>query len=66
MSDPRNAPEVTQAERDEYAAALTEARLKLRDAEIAWYRAFGAAPMGHEREFAATVYERIRCATRRF
>ena len=65
MATPRNAPEPTQAERDEYAAAMVEARLKLREAEQAWYKAFAAAPVGHEREAAAAVYERIRCATRR-
>lgn len=66
MATPRNIPEPTQAERDEYAAAMVDARLKLREAEQAWYKAFAAAPLGNEREFAATVYERIRCATRRF
>jgi hypothetical protein len=65
MNNPRNAPEPTQVERDEYAAAMTEARLKLREAEQAWHKAFCAAPLGSEREYAAAVYERIRCATRR-
>lgn len=66
MATPKNAPEPTQAERDAYAAAVTEARLKLREAELAWHRAFVAAPLGDEREFASTVYERVRCATRRW
>ena len=65
MADPRNAPEVPQEEIDEYAAAMLDARIKLREAEQAWYKALGAAPAGNEREWAATVYERIQCATRR-
>lgn len=60
------APDLTPEEREAYAAAMTEARLKLREAEQAWYKAFGLAPLGSEREFAAAVYERVRCATRRF
>lgn len=64
MNERQVNPEPTQAERDEYAAAMTEARLKLREAELAWYKAFAAAPLGSERVIAATVYGRIRCATR--
>jgi len=65
MADPTNATEQTEKEREEFAALMTEARLKLREAEQAWYAAFVAAPVGHQRIFAAAVYERIRCATHR-
>jgi hypothetical protein len=58
--------EPTEKEREEHAARMTEARLKLREAKQAWHKAFAGAPLGDEREFAAAVYERIRCATRRF
>ena len=61
----KNHVEPTQAERDAHAARMTEARLKLHEAEKAWFAAFAGAPLGDEREFAGTVYERIRCATRR-
>ena len=57
--------EMTEQEREQFAALMTEARLKLRDAEKAWYAAFAAAPVGDQRIFAAAVYERIRCATMR-
>jgi predicted Zn finger-like uncharacterized protein len=57
--------DLTEQEREKFAALMTEARLKLREAEQAWYAAFGAAPLGEQRIMAAAVYERIRCATRR-
>ena len=66
MAYPSRYVEPTKKEREEHAARMTEARRKLREAETAWYAAFAGAPLGEEREFAATVYERIRCATRRF
>ena len=56
---------MTEQEREQFAALMTEARLKLRDAEKAWYAAFVAAPVGDQRIFAAAVYERIRCVTQR-
>jgi hypothetical protein len=56
---------MTEKEREEFAALMTNARLKLREAEEAWYVAFCAAPVGDQRIIAAAVYERIRCATRR-
>ena len=66
MAYPTSYVEPTQKERDEHAARMVEARLKLREAEQAWHRAFAGAPLGDEREFAAAVYERVRCAARRF
>ena len=66
MSYPNRYVEPTDKEREEHAKRMTEARLKLKEAEKAWYAAFVGAPLGDEREFAASVYERIRCATRRF
>ena len=57
--------DLPELEREKIAAMTTEARLKLRDAERAWYALFGALPVGEERVWAAAVYERIRCATRR-
>ena len=57
--------ELAEVERKQLAALTTEARLKLREAEKAWYALFGALPVGDDRIWAAAVYERIRCATRR-
>ena len=56
--------ELPEVEREQLAAPTTTARLKLREAETAWYELFGALPVGENRISAATVYERIRCATR--
>lgn len=56
---------MTEQEREQFAALMNEARLKLIEAEKAWYAAFSAAPVGDQRIMAAAVYERIRCATRR-
>jgi hypothetical protein len=38
---------------------------KLREAEKAWYAYYGELEVGDKRMWAAEVYERIRCATRR-
>ena len=65
MGNPLNTSEIMELERKAYSAAKADALLKLLEAVGAWYKAFGAAPVGPEREFAALVYERIRCATRR-
>lgn len=56
--------EMSPQAREQYAALMAEARLKLSDAEKAWDAACGAAPAGEERRFAAAVCERIYSATR--
>jgi hypothetical protein len=46
------------------ASALRVAHDKLREAEKAWYEYFGMCEVGPGRERAASIYEKVRTATR--
>lgn len=64
MNTKITATEVHNIEEIKLMRLKQEAYAMLSAAEKAWYAYFCEAPVGREREWAADVYENVRCATR--